>query len=98
MPFTRAGDRVRFAVRVTPNSSRDSLAGSVVTSDGRSAIAVRLAAPPVDGAANKALIGFLAKVLKVPKAAVRIVGGQSSRLKLVEIDSVSDEGLARLWP
>ncbi len=95
-PFTRAADRVRFAVRVTPNSSRDALVGAIATADGRSALSVRLTARPVEGAANKALIAYLAKLLKVPKSAVRIVGGQSNRLKLVEVDSVSDEVLARL--
>ncbi|HET9428582.1 MAG TPA: DUF167 domain-containing protein [Allosphingosinicella sp.] len=95
-PFTRVGDRVRFAVRVTPKASRDALGGPIVTPDGRNAVAVRLAAAPVDGAANKALIGLLAKTLSVPKSRVRIVSGESSRLKIVEVDGASAEALEAL--
>lgn len=90
------GDRIRFTVRVTPKASRDALGGSIVTSDGRSAVAIRLAAAPVDGAANKALIGFLAKTLSVPKSRVRIVSGESSRLKIVEVDGASAAALEAL--
>lgn len=50
---------------------------------------MRLHAPPVDGAANTALIELLADKLGVPKRAVRIVAGQSSRGKTVEIEGVS---------
>jgi uncharacterized protein (TIGR00251 family) len=49
---------------------------------------VRLAAPPVDGAANTALIGFLADQLGVPARAVRIVAGETSREKRVTVDGV----------
>ena len=95
-PSTRSADRLRLAVRVTPKAGRDAIAGFIVTADGRKALAVRLAAPPVDGAANTALIAFLAKELGLPKSGVRIVSGESSRLKMVEIDGAPDEMLARL--
>ena len=52
------------------------------------AILIRLAAPPVDGAANDALIAFLADVLRVPRRSVRIVSGNTSRDKRVEIDGL----------
>ena len=51
------------------------------------ALRVRIAAPPVDGAANEELIKVLAKTFAVPKNAVSIVSGQSGRLKLVQIRS-----------
>ena len=54
------------------------------------AIKIRLAAPPVDGAANSALIEFVAKRLGVAKSSVRIVGGETSRRKVIEMDGVSD--------
>ena len=57
-------------------------------------VKVRLAAPPVDGAANAALIEFVAERLRVPKSRVRIVTGQTSRRKVVEVDGVSAEQLA----
>lgn len=56
-------------------------------------VKVRLAAPPVDGAANAALIEFVADALKVAKSRVRIVSGQTSRRKVVEVDGVSAEQL-----
>jgi len=50
---------------------------------------VRLHSPPVDGAANEELVSFLAKALGVSKRSVRIVAGQSSRGKTVEVEGVS---------
>lgn len=75
---------VRFTVRVSPRASRDSIAG---VHDG--ALKVSLTAPPVEGAANAALIALLAKALGVAKREVRITSGEGSRIKRVEIDGVS---------
>lgn len=86
-----AGGAVRFPVRVQPRASRSEIAG--LHGD---ALKVRLAAAPVDGAANEALVAFLADELGVPKRAVRIHSGYASRSKLVEIDGVSPEMLRRL--
>jgi len=52
------------------------------------ALKIRLAAPPVDGKANAALIAFLADQLGVPRAAIAILSGDSSRAKRVRIDGV----------
>lgn len=57
-------------------------------------VKVRLAAPPVDGAANAALVEFVAERLGLAKSRVRIVSGQTSRRKVVEVDGVSAEQLA----
>jgi uncharacterized protein len=90
-PYTRHGDRIRLAVRVTTKASRDEILGLIDLPDGRSALAIRLAAAPVEGAANRALIALLAKALRIPRSAVRIAGGESARLKIVEIDEVTLE-------
>jgi uncharacterized protein (TIGR00251 family) len=74
---------VRVAVRVQPRASRSELAG-----EHGGALKVRLQAPPVDGAANEALVEFLARALGVARRDVRIVSGQSSRSKVVEIDGI----------
>ena len=95
-PFQRQGDTVRLLVRVTPRAGRTAVAGLVQTADGQTALAVRLAAPPVDGAANAALIDLLASRLRLPKSAIRIVNGETGRLKRLEIDDVSEEALDRL--
>ena len=52
------------------------------------ALKVRLAAPPVDGAANDALVALLADELDVARRAVRIVSGEASRSKTVEVDGI----------
>jgi len=75
---------VVFQVRVQPRASRDEVAGEM---DG--ALKVRLQAPAIEGRANEALIEYLARLLKRPKAAVRISSGERSRLKRVEITGVT---------
>jgi uncharacterized protein (TIGR00251 family) len=83
LPYTVDDTGVRLAVRLTPRARHNELAGLVDVGAGRTALAVRLAAPPVDGAANRALTEFLASTLGVPKSAVGIVAGEKSRLKTV---------------
>jgi hypothetical protein len=86
------GDGVVVLVRVIPRSSRTRLAE---IRDNR--LLVRLNAPPVDGAANKALVRVLAQTLEVQRRAVRIVSGERARDKSVLIDGLtSEEILARL--
>lgn len=77
---------VTLAVRATPKSSRSAIAGLLSLPDGSRALAIRIAAPPVDGAANAALIALLAKSLAVSRSDVRVVAGEASRLKRVRID------------
>jgi uncharacterized protein (TIGR00251 family) len=79
-------DGVTFAVRVTPRSSRNQIVG--VEND---ALKIKLTAPPVEGAANAALIDFIADWLHVRKSAVSIVGGDKSRNKLVRVSGVTAE-------
>jgi uncharacterized protein (TIGR00251 family) len=76
-------------IRVIPRAPR-----SVVDGTRGGAILVRLAAPPVDGAANEALIAFLAGALDRPRRSVRIVTGEKSRDKRVCIEGM-DEATAR---
>ena len=69
-------------VRITPNASRDEIVK--LPTDGVWRIKVQ--SPPVEGAANKRLIVFLARVVDVSKSKVRIVRGERSRHKIIEID------------
>ncbi len=87
---SRAGS-VRFPVRVQPRASRTELAGTQ-----HGALKVRLQAPPVDGAANEALVDFLAESLGVPRRTVRIVSGASSRTKVVEVTGIDAVAVLRL--
>lgn len=72
-----------LTVRLVPRASRNEIAG-----EQGDALRIRLQAPPVDGKANKALIEFLAEVLDVPRSAVSIESGATSRMKRVRINGI----------
>jgi uncharacterized protein len=84
---------VRFDVRVQPRASRSEIVG-----EQEGALRVRLAAAPVDGAANDALVELLADVLHVAKRDVRIVTGTTSRRKVVEVDDVTPQQVLAIYP
>lgn len=75
-------------VRVTPRSSQNRL--EVASDD---VLKARLQAPPVDGAANSALVELLAKSLRCPKSTISIVSGHSSRDKIVRISGMDSREL-----
>jgi hypothetical protein len=79
----------RIRIRVQPRSSRNAVIGV----DAAGWLKVKLTAPPVEGAANKALVAFLAKRLGVAAGAVRVHRGAASRNKVVEVDGLTDEAL-----
>ncbi len=82
---------VRFAIRVQPRSSRPGVDG--LHGD---ALKVRVGAAPVDGAANEAVVEVLASALGVPRRAVRIVVGDSSRSKVVEVAGIAVQAVRDL--
>lgn len=87
---TATGCRIR--VRAQPRASRTEIAGL----HGES-LRVRIASPPVDGAANEALIRFLADRLGVPRRRITLLRGESGRDKTVAVEGVSaSEAAARL--
>ena len=80
-----------FNVKVVPRASRSELAGE---QDG--ALRVRIAAPPVDGAANEELKRLLAKMLAVKPGCVAIVSGHGSRIKKISVEGISAKELQAL--
>jgi len=82
---------VTFAVRVVPRASRDAIEG-----EWQGALKIRLTAPPVDDRANEALRRLLAERLKVALAAVRIISGERSRSKRVEVRGVTAQQIREL--
>ena len=89
IPLGHSTYGVTFAVRVIPRAGRTGAAGTR-----GDALLVRLAAPPVEGAANDALVAFLARAFDRPKRDVRILSGESSRDKRVAIGGVSGDAVA----
>ena len=81
---TDRGEGVTFDVRVVPRSSRSEIVGE---HDG--ALKIRLASPPVDGAANAELIKLLAKKFGVSRSDVEIVAGETSKSKRIKIANLS---------
>ncbi len=82
---------ITFSVRVVPRASRSEIVGA---HDG--ALRVRIAAPPVEGAANEELTRTLARALGVPRRAVEITSGHVSKTKLVRVVGVTQERLLSL--
>ena len=82
---------VIFSVRVQPRASKDQIAGEM-----SGALKVRLRAPAVEDRANEALVEFLAQLLKTPRSAVRILSGERSRTKRIEIHGVTQQQILAL--
>lgn len=84
-------DAVTIQVQVVPRASRSEVVGEY-----NGSLRIRLAAPPVDGAANEELIRVLARAFKVPRGAVKLVSGHSSKIKQVSIEALPDKIVAQL--
>ncbi len=80
LPVTESADGLCFAVKVMPKASRQSL-GQV--REGR--LVVYLNAPPVEGAANAALVKFLAKTLGIAPSNISILSGHKNRSKIIKV-------------
>lgn len=76
----RHGDTLTLTLHIQPGAKKTEVAG-----EHGDAIKIRLAAPPVDGKANAALLAFIAEKLGVAKGAVTLKSGQTSRRKVVEV-------------
>jgi uncharacterized protein len=90
LDLTSSGHGVLVPVRVIPRSSRTQVDG--VRSG---ALRIRLKAPPVDGAANRALCEFIASVVGCRKRDVAIVRGERSREKVVSVHGLPEDELRR---
>lgn len=75
---------VELAVRLTPRGGRAGVEG-VIEAEGKPCLKLRVASPPVDGAANAALIAYLAKALDLPRSAVTLISGERARVKRLRL-------------
>lgn len=86
---------VTLAVRAQPGAKRTAIAGTY--GEGSSAqLKIAVHAPPVEGRANEALIAFLAKTLGLPKSAIQILSGESSRSKVFQLGGVTVDAIESL--
>lgn len=86
--YSEKDDAVIFDVRVVPRASKSEIVGDL---DG--ALKVRVAAPPVDGAANAEIVRLLAKTFAVAKSQIEILNGKTSKTKQIKINGVRKEKL-----
>lgn len=89
--YSEKNGSLTFTVRVVPRAPHSAIVGE---HDG--ALRVRIAAPPVDGAANEELVLTLAKAFNVPRSAVEITAGHSSKLKHVNVTGARPDALEAL--
>lgn len=81
-----------LTVRVVPRASKSEIVGEV-----NGALKVKIAAPPVDGAANAELIRLFSRKIGVSKSRIEILSGQSSPLKRVKIGGITPTDFQRCW-
>jgi uncharacterized protein len=89
--YSEQDGKLKFKVQVVPRASRSEIVG-----EHNGALRIRIAAPPVDGAANEELIRTLARALGVRKNAIEITSGQSSRTKQVRVTGATSSDLQNL--
>jgi len=95
-PYAAVESGVRLALRLTPRAAKNGVDGIAQDADGRPLLKLRLVAPPVEGAANQALIAFLAKSLSLRKADISIRSGETSRIKILHLAGDSTTLLQKL--
>ncbi|SCK10422.1 DUF167 family protein [Vogesella sp. LIG4] len=92
--LTEQPDGIRLTLHVQPGARKSEVAG-----EHGEALKIRLAAPPVEGKANAALLLWLAGCLQVPRKAVSLLSGERNRHKIVAVTGIGAvEALARLLP
>lgn len=90
-PDKKAADSVTLSVRIQPRASKNEILHRE-----NGGLKIRLTAPPVDGAANEALIRFLSDIFSAPKSQIEIVSGHTSRDKIVRIHGKSEADAKRV--
>lgn len=92
LDYSSNNGAITFTAKIVPRASKNEIVGEL-----NGALKIRISAPPVDGAANKELVKLLSKHFEVPKSAIEIVSGETSKLKQIRIHNLTgDEFLSKL--
>ncbi len=84
--FKITGNDIIVKVKIVPGSSRNKIIGAYIN-----ALKISIAAPPVEGKANKKCIAYLAKFFEVAKSKIEIISGQTSKNKLIKIYDINQK-------
>lgn len=93
--FSMTGTGLLLRLRVTPNAGRAGIEGAEIRDDGAQVLRVRVQAVPDKGKANAAVILLIAAALDVPKSAIALVSGQTSRFKVLAVRGDAEDLAAR---
>jgi len=85
MFYRKESDGITLFVRLTPRAARDAVTGIEKSADDRTYLAIRVRAVPENSKANKALIKFLAREMKIPASAISLTSGAAARFKQLHI-------------
>ena len=95
-PYRLGSDGLSLFLRVTPNAGKDAVEGVETRDDGTVVLRIRVKAVPDKGKANAAVVALLAKALGVPKTAITLTSGDTSRFKTLAIAGAPEALAARL--
>lgn len=84
--FKITGNDIKIKVKIVPGSSKNKIIGAY-----NNTLKISIAAPPVEGKANKKCIAYLAKYFDVAKSKIEIISGQTGKNKLIKIYDISQE-------
>ena len=84
MLVKETADSITFTIRVQPRARRNAIVGEL-----GDALKLALIAPPIEGRANEACMDFLAETLDIPRSAVSIIAGQTSRNKVIRVTGIT---------
>lgn len=87
---------MKLALKVTPNARKNECLGWEDNPLAGRVLKLRIAAPPVEGKANKEIISYLSKLLGIPKSSLEFFRGETGRLKIVEIPDTAGKTLEQL--
>lgn len=85
VPWQKNESGLRLAIRLTPNARQSKIEDIAVDEKGLPVLRIKVAAQPIEGKANAALMVMLSKTLGIPKSCIKLLKGETSRTKQVQL-------------